>query len=875
VSHPFGELLREYRRRKPGLTQERLAHRVGYDPAVLVRMAQGKKDLTGPSGRERVVRLIEVLREDGALLAVEEANALLAAASQPPLYDGIPLERALIRALRPAPSARPVAIRFTLPAPVSSLVGREGDVERITEILQRARLLTLTGAGGSGKTRLALEVAESFADDFVHGACFVSLAAVRRASDVGPTIARALDVHDVGGRSLVEAISRFLSNKSVLLVLDNFEHVLSEAVLAYEFLIAAPMLKIIATSREPLRISGEHVYPVEPLALASAEALFEERARAVKLDFSMEGSARDVAEICERLDRLPLAIELAAARVAQFSPRVMLGRLSEAGAKSPLSVLWTASRDAPARHRTLRDTIAWSYELLTAREQDLLRTLGVFVNGAEVEQIAAAEPESGIERRALEEMLASLVDKNLARRVEQADGMPRFLLLELIREFALEQLRENSALTEARRRHASAFAALAELSAGPIRGHAQRYWRNRIERDYANFRSALVWTFGPTGDNVIGCRLVGALAHFWFIATRYLNDTREWTNTALGALTAEMPPAVLGDVCASLIINGHLWKRAEWIAPSRAALVHYGAIQNQRGICLGLYGLAAGLLGDKPNDAEGLRACDEGLALAKAIGDQWMMAHILHILAANALDMGDFRNAETWYREMVSIRRSIGNDVEVAIGLWQYAEVLSRTLRFREAIGCLRESTRLASQIDSPQDVVHADSAIGENMRLCGEFSEASSILEDAIALARDQLPTEDVIFPLISLGKTFIRLGDHAQSRALLHEAATTVRSTSGSVPTFHFDRREILDAFAMLASAAEDASRAARLWGAADRLWAGNVTPRRPQSAWEYAPYMEKAWAALGDAAHEAALAEGRALTVEQALAYALGES
>ncbi|HRA55701.1 MAG TPA: AAA family ATPase, partial [Thermoflexales bacterium] len=292
MSHPFGELLREYRRRKPGLTQERLAHRVGYDPAVLVRMAQGKKDLTGPSGRERVVRLIEVLREDGALLAVEEANALLAAASQPPLYDGIPLERALIRALRPAPSARPVAIRFTLPAPVSSLVGREGDVERITEILQRARLLTLTGAGGSGKTRLALEVAESFADDFVHGACFVSLAAVRRASDVGPTIARALDVHDVGGRSLVEAISRFLSNKSVLLVLDNFEHVLSEAVLAYEFLIAAPMLKIIATSREPLRISGEHVYPVEPLALASAEALFEERARAVKLDFSMEGSAR-------------------------------------------------------------------------------------------------------------------------------------------------------------------------------------------------------------------------------------------------------------------------------------------------------------------------------------------------------------------------------------------------------------------------------------------------------------------------------------------------------------------------------------------------------------------------------------------------------
>ncbi|HQY26756.1 MAG TPA: hypothetical protein PLL45_17885, partial [Thermoflexales bacterium] len=298
------------------------------------------------------------------------------------------------------------------------------------------------------------------------------------------------------------------------------------------------------------------------MALASAEALFEERARAVKLDFSMEGSARDVAEICERLDRLPLAIELAAARVAQFSPRVMLGRLSEAGAKSPLSVLWTASRDAPARHRTLRDTIAWSYELLTAREQDLLRTLGVFVNGAEVEQIAAAEPESGIERRALEEMLASLVDKNLARRVEQADGMPRFLLLELIREFALEQLRENSALTEARRRHASAFAALAEASSEPLRGQAQGYWRDRIERDYPNFRAALSWSFGLNGDALLGCRLVGGLAYFWYIATRYLNDTRHWTKVALVARTAEMPSSVQGDVCACLFINGHLWQKA-------------------------------------------------------------------------------------------------------------------------------------------------------------------------------------------------------------------------------------------------------------------------------------------------------------------------
>ena len=723
--HPFGELLRTYRRRKPGLTQERLAHQIGYDEAVLVRMSQGKKDLTGPSGRDRVVRLIEALHEHGVLNALDEANTLLASANQPPIYDGLPIEHALRLKLRPSSSTMTRVSRghFTPPASASELIGREMELAEIEQLLKSARLVTLTGAGGSGKTRLALESAAALINEYPNGACFVSLASVRQSNDMLPAIAHTLDVRDLGDRPLIETIQHFLANKSLLLVLDNFEHLLEQAHVVSRLLAAAPRLKIIATSRESLRISGEHIHAVEPLALAGAIELFEQRARAVKPHFSIDGAQREVAEVCRRMDCLPLAVELAAARVRQFSPRALLEKLAGASAESPLHVLVNAPRDAPARHRTMRDTIAWSYALLSAPEQQLLRLLGIFVNGAEAEQIFALSPESVMKHKELEDLLLSLVDKNLVRMVEQADGTLRYVLLELVREFVLEQLRELGELAMAQRNHATAFAALAEKSARPIRGHSQMVWVNRLERDYPNFRAALTWCFGRSGDGVTGCRLAGNLAHFWFVATKYLAETRDWTQKALAAKTADMPPSVLGDVCASLIVNGHLWTHSEWISPSREALLNYRISQNERGIAFALYGLAAGLLGVNLGDEEGARVSHECLTLARKIGDKWITGHILHVLAANAMNMGDLALAEGRYREMVNLRRSIGNVVEVAIGLWQLSEVHSQSLRFQDAIHCLQESALLARQIDSPHDVVHADCSIEGSRHLSTHYA--------------------------------------------------------------------------------------------------------------------------------------------------------
>ena len=311
MSHPFGELLKGYRQRKRGLSQERLAHMIGYDQAVLVRMSQGKKDLTGPSGRDRVVSLIEALRQENALHTLDEANKLLAAASLPPLYDGLPLERAILR--------------FSLPVPVASFIGRSTEVEEVTEMLKTARLVTLTGVGGSGKTRLALEAGRRCAETFSNGVCWMALAPVRHADDVLPALAQLLRIHEAPGTPLIESVKQFLANKSLLLLLDNFEHVLDSAPLVTEILMAAPNVSVLATSREPLRLSGEQVYGVEPLPLDSAVELFVQRARSLAPRFQLTSQIVPVVrDICRRMDCLPLAIELAAARVQQMSPEALL-----------------------------------------------------------------------------------------------------------------------------------------------------------------------------------------------------------------------------------------------------------------------------------------------------------------------------------------------------------------------------------------------------------------------------------------------------------------------------------------------------------------------------------------------------------------------
>ncbi len=416
--------------------------------------------------------------------------------------------------------ARPNNLQ-TQPTP---LLGREREVEQVCAQLRRegVRLLTLTGPGGTGKTRLALQGAADLLDDYKDGVFFVALAPLSDPTLVVSTIAQALGVKESGGRSVLQCLQDYLREKTLLLALDNFEQVAAAAPQVAGLLADAPRLNILVTSRIPLHLRGEHEFAVPPLALPdfkhlpalaaltqyAAVELFIERAQAVRPDFAVNNdNAPAVAEICVRLDGLPLAIELAAARVKLLSPQAMLVRLEE-----PLKLLTGGARDLSARQQTLRGAIAWSYDLLDENEKRLFRRLAVFVGGCTLEA-AEAVCHGGVDLRAdVFDGIASLVDKSLLRQEEAPDGEPRFFMLETIREYAQERLTESG--EELQNRHAEFFLNFAEQAEIEIHGFQQLKWLDRLEVEHDNLRAALGW-LTHNSKAQLGLRLAGALTDFW------------------------------------------------------------------------------------------------------------------------------------------------------------------------------------------------------------------------------------------------------------------------------------------------------------------------------------------------------------------------
>ena len=509
----FGDLLRR-ERRALGLTQAELAERAQLSERAISDMERGLK-----TPHRTTLRLLA----EGMELSPEQMAALEAA-----------------RQMRGQPSG-PVhgPLQHDLPVPRTSFIGREGvlaDVRRlIGSTTTGARLLTLTGPGGTGKTRVALEAARAMLDDYPDGVHFVRLASIADARLVGTTIALALGVAGEGRQPPLEVLKNYLRDRRVLLVLDNFEQVLGAAVDIADLLSACPRLHVLVTSRAPLRLLGEQELAVPPLGLpdaadhassapeaSEAVRLFVERASAVKPDFALnEENAVAVSEICRRLDGLPLAIELAAARSRLLSPRSMLGPLERR-----LHLLTGGARDAPARQQTLRNTIAWSYDLLEPDEQALFRRLAVFVGGCSLEAAASVCDQDHIL-----DLVDSLVAKSLLRSVGATDGELRLGMFETIREFGLEQLAWTGELEPQRRRHAEYFLSLAERAEPALGGPDARSWLDRLELEHDNLRAALEWSLGqPAGETAL--RLVAAMARFWWIAGHFGEGSR-WSHRAL------------------------------------------------------------------------------------------------------------------------------------------------------------------------------------------------------------------------------------------------------------------------------------------------------------------------------------------------------
>ena len=535
----FGTLLRRYRERA-GLTHEALAERAGASAAGIAALERGRRQRPYPHTVRRLAEALDLSPEEraafGALASPRGAHAIV----EPP---GI---------LRKAPASN-------LPAPPTSLIGRERDIATLAELVpvHPGRLVTLTGIGGGGKTRLALAVAAALRGAFADGAWLVELAPLADPTLVPKAVAAVLDVPEVAGVPLTERLAVALRSRRLLLVLDNCEHLIDAcAELAERLLAACPDVAILATSREPLQLARERRWRVpalpapgldEAVSLAAvadypAVQLFVARAQAVAPDFNLtDENHATIARICARLGGLPLALELAAVRVPVLAPRQILERLDDA-----IRLLTVGSRAAPTRQQTLRATLQWSYALLTPPEQNVLRRLAVCVDGCEIDAAEAVGAAQDLPAEDVLDVVSRLVDRSLVL-VSEAAGAARYSLLEPVRQFALG-LMAGEELAAVQARHAAYYLALAERAAPTLHGPDQVAWLGRLERESGNLRAALSWA-AATGDVESGLRLAVALAPFWE-RRGYLDEGRRWVKNLLSAPAAAGISASLRARCS-------------------------------------------------------------------------------------------------------------------------------------------------------------------------------------------------------------------------------------------------------------------------------------------------------------------------------------
>ena len=579
------------------------------------------------------------------------------------------------------------AYRNNLPLQPTPLIGREKEVSEVCDLLRRAetRLLTLSGPGGTGKTRLALQAAADLLDHFPEGAFLAQLATLTEAELLLPAVAETLGMRETGDQPLVESLKDYLSERRMLILLDNFEQVLGAAPAVTELLAGSPRLKVLTTSRTPLGLYGEKEYAVPPLSvpdvrhlpdlktLSQYEAvrLFIERAKSAKADFEVtDENAPAVAEICVRLDGLPLAIELAAARIKMLPPKAMLQRLT-----SRLKLLTGGARDLPERQRTLRATIEWSHALLDESEQVLFGRLAVFSGGRTleaIEPICDAEGDLPVEAF---EGVSSLVDKSLLRQEEGPNGEPRFVMLETVHEFAREKLEESAEAEQIKRAHAQYFLTLAEEAPPELRSPDQLEWLERLEAEHDNMRAALSWALGRK-EVEVSLRLGGALGWFWSVRG-YHSEGRRWLEAALaidGRGSPEVRAMALAGAGALAEEQGDLDRAQEACQEGLELLANEGREASEaKQNLLERLGWVACL---REEYGQATELYEEGLALSREMSDSWWIASLKESLASVSGFRGDSEKASELYEESMDLFREEGDKQSLAFCLNNLAMVM-------------------------------------------------------------------------------------------------------------------------------------------------------------------------------------------------------
>ena len=790
------------------------------------------------------------------------------------------------------PLREPIRLRkppiYTLPAQLTTLVGREQEVAAACSLLQRpeVRLLTLTGPGGVGKTHLALQVATELLPDFADGISFVPLASISDPSLIVPTIAQSLKLREAGGQSLLERLKNFLHEKRLLLFLDNFEQIIRAARVLTDLLETCPFLKLLVTSREVLRVRGEQEFPVLPLALPDLEHLpasealsqyaavdlFLQRVRSVKPDFQVtDDNAGTIAAICTRLEGFPLALELAAARVRMLSLQALLARLEHR-----LEVLTQGPRDVHVRQQTLRNAIAWSYNLLDPMEQRLFRWLSVFVGGPTLEAAEAVCTVLDNGEIQVLEGVSSLIDKSLLQPIEQKGGEKgesRLRMLESIREYGLECLVANGEAETVRESHARYYLKLAEQTEQDLGGPRQAVWLERLELEHDNLRAAMHWCLeqgetGKAGHSVeMPLRLGAALLRFWLIRGHW-NEGLTYLERALSLSeerTAIGRAKALYATGSLALAQGDLDRT---IALGEESLVLFRELGEKRGTALSLH-----LLGRAARRRGNFTAArtwnEEALALWREVGDKWGIISLLDISASVALEQGDYARARVLFEEGLAFWKEIGNKEGTAYSLWLLARVFLFQGDSMKAHSLLEESLNLSREIGDKGSIANAQLLLGFVTFLQGEYTAARSLFAESVALFREVGDRRGLAVGIYGLGWINLSQTDYAAAHALYKESLRMLRELDNQWFI-------ILCVEGLAASVALQGQLAwaARLWGTAKNMRETIGLPMPPLMQTVYEQTVNTVRSGMGEEAFAAAWAEGEAMTLDQVLA-AQGQS
>jgi len=810
--------------------------------------------------------LVRALRDDLDVVPTPETEslhtALRAAVASPPAVA--------------APRTEPQTTPTNLPAALTSFVGRGRELAAVEHGLAQGpwgcRLLTLTGAGGGGKTRLALEVAAAVRPRYPDGAWLVELAALADPALVPATVAAALDLRELPGASFTEAMAALtdtLHSQRMLLVLDNCEHLVAACVdLAARLLRACPQLQILATSREALGIAGETVWRLPPLSLPplsedvrqfprvdassggaaenvvveaaaldrlqrfEAVQLFVERARASRPDFTLTGrNAAAVAQICRRLDGLPLAIELAAARLSALSVRDVAARLDDR-----FRLLTAGNRAALPRHQTLRGVLDWSYTLLNAPEQALLRRLAVFAGGwtlEAAETVCAGEPVGECD---VLDLLAGLEAKSLvtlgddlAPSDPDQESESRYSLLETVRQYAADHLAASGEVDAVGAAHAAYILTLVERAEPGLYGPRQRYWLDRLDAEHDNIRAALTWSTreGEGADAQTAARLAKALGWFWRLRG-HLSEGRRWLTI------------VLSKGCGDSDDASRLWA---------------GALN------------AAGMLAERQHDYDPAeQALQESVARYRALGDDQGTADALNNLGHVAWDRSDYARAYPLFQESLFLRRTLGDERGVASSLNNLARVHRYQGDVETATGLYEQSLAHWKRVGEPWGIATVLGNLGLEMGERRDYHRALSLHQESLALRRELGDKMGVSWSLTNVASIDTRLGNYERAVTLFEESLQLARQLGDKATV-----TDIVEGLAEVAQAREEMGRAARLFGGVGVLRAAVGDPLSPAERARYDRNVAAVRAALGEDRFTMLWREGQAMTLEETITYA----